>query len=512
MCEKNKSCSKKVGKNFSNSSLFTIIFRIYCGIICSLVCFLCYALIKKTEHSIIYMFICIFVFLGLITLIFWQARMRKQLYLSAFFDDVTGGENLKYMENYVMNELKKNPDTEYALVYVDMVKFKLINDKFGHDISSDALRNIYIMLKDFLNSGEFVSRITGDEFLIFLKFKSKKEFKDRLSVVMNDISAFGKNELQNTSIIFRVGIYRIKDRDLSFDQMMDRADMAQHTLAQQGGYETKYAFYDDSTRNSLRRDYDIQQKMQESLERKEFEVYLQPKYNIQNNVLLGAEALIRWNDSEKGLLQPSSFISLFEYNGFITEIDRFVFRQVCRYIRSWLDSGYDPGVISVNLSQAHFLEPNFLEKFEKIRCEYDVPAKYIELELTESLVFQNMPLLFDIIEELHNLGYKCSLDDFGSGYSSLNILKNIPVDVLKLDRGFFIGKYDDRSQQVINGIINLTRDLGIKTVAEGVETESQISFLREIGCDAVQTYIYAKPMPINEYRLFADKEIATKKE
>ena len=416
--------------------------------------------------------------------IYWKGKFKKQLFYSAYTDEVTGGVNLKYLENHVKRVLNQNQEDKFVLVYINMVKFKLVSDNLGNDV------------------GKLVQ---------FMKSPSNTDTIDRLRVVMNRINNYGKQELDGTNLIFKVGIYRIEDNSMEFQQMFDRADMAQQTLAQQGGYETKYAFYDESTRSSLKRDYEIQKKMQSSLDHKEFEVYLQPKYNIQTNKLLGAEALIRWNDSERGLIGPDSFISLFEYNGFITKIDKYVFRQVCRHIRAWLDAGYDPGVISVNLSKAHFDNPNFLDEFENIRKEYSVPPKYIDLELTESLVCQNMALLFDLTEELHNLGYKCSLDDFGSGYSSLNILKNIPVDVLKLDRGFFIGNYDDRSMQVINGIISITKNLGISTVAEGVETTSQIDFLKEIGCDAVQTFIYARPMPINEYRLFAEKAMTQEK-
>ncbi|NLM00666.1 MAG: EAL domain-containing protein [Treponema sp.] len=487
-----------------------IIIKIFYAILFAVICFLCFLQIKLDSKNTLNFLLSAFIIVGLLILLLYQENMRKRLYKSAYFDDVIDGENLKYMQYYVEKELKKNPDVNYCIAYIDMVKFKLINDKFGHEISTEALKNIFTMLKKSLSSGEFVARIVGDEFLIFMKFISNTETKNRLKVVMDAISVYGRKELQQTNIIFRVGIYKITDKSMYFHKMMDRANMAQYTLAQQGGYETKYAFYNEDTRHSLKRDYEIQQKMQTSFDHKEFEVYLQPKYNIQTNTLQGAEALIRWNHDEWGMLYPASFISIFEYNGFIVKIDRFVFRQVCRYIRSWLDAGYDFGVISVNLSKAHFLEPNFLDEFEKIRKEYDVPSKYIEFELTESLVFQNMTLLFDLTEELHLLGYKCSLDDFGSGYSSLNVLKNIPVDVLKLDRCFFTGKYDVRSRQVINGIISLTHDLGIKTVAEGVETSSQIEFLKEIGCDAVQTFIYAKPMPINEYRLFADKFMTTK--
>ncbi len=437
--------------------------------------------------------------------IYWKGKFKRELFYLAYTDQVTGGVNLKYLENHVKNVLNHNQNDKFVLVYINMVKFKLVSDNLGNDVGKLVLKRIYQFLAKSLKEEEYVARVSSDEFVQFMKSSSNTDTIDRLRVVMNRINNYGKQELDGTNLIFKVGIYRIEDNSMEFQQMFDRADMAQQTLAQQGGYETKYAFYDESTRSSLKRDYEIQKKMQSSLDHKEFEVYLQPKYNIQTNKLLGAEALIRWNDSERGLIGPDSFISLFEYNGFITKIDKYVFRQVCRHIRAWLDAGYDPGVISVNLSKAHFSNPNFLDEFENIRKEYSVPPQYIDLEITESLVCQNMALLFDLTEELHNLGYKCSLDDFGSGYSSLNILKNIPVDVLKLDRGFFIGNYDDRSMQVINGIISITKNLGISTVAEGVETTSQIDFLKEIGCDAVQTFIYARPMPINEYRLFAEK-------
>lgn len=446
----------------------------------------------------------IFVF-GIFCVIWRQERMRKRLYKLAYYDDLTGGENLKRLEDFVTYKLQTDTKNSFCLVYANIVKFKLINDKFGYDIGNQTLIDVYELMKESLFQDEMTARVSADNFLLFMETKSNEDTITRLRAIMGKINYYGRQKLDNTSIIFKIGIYNITDRQMQFSQIMDRADMAQQTLANRGEYETKYVFYDEKTRSTLKHEYAIQQKMQTALDNREFLVYLQPKYNIQMNCLMGAEALVRWHDKEKGILDPEMFISLFEYNGFVVKIDRFVFRQVCRYIRTWLDAGCQPGVISVNLSRAHFEIPDFIDEFEKIRQEYDVPAKYIELELTESLVFENMGLLFDLTEELHSLGYKCSLDDFGSGYSSLNILKNISVDVLKLDRGFFIGNYDERSMHVINGIINITRELGIKTVAEGVETESQIDFLKKIGCDAVQTFMYAKPMPINEYRVFAEK-------
>ena len=196
---------------------------------------------------------------------------------------------------------------------------------------------------------------------------------------------------------------------------------------------------------------------------------------------------------------------MFENNGFILDLDLYVFDRTCHLLRQWIDRGINPIVISVNLSRAYLQDFAFLGKFEEIRRKYGVPSKYIELELTETVVFENMTILSDIINLIHDLGYSCSIDDFGSGYSSLNILKNIPVDTIKIDRGFFIGENSDsiKSDTIVRSVIDLARKLKMKTVSEGIEYKNQVEFLKDAKCDMVQGYYFSKPIPITEFEKLA---------
>jgi EAL domain-containing protein (putative c-di-GMP-specific phosphodiesterase class I) len=249
----------------------------------------------------------------------------------------------------------------------------------------------------------------------------------------------------------------------------------------------------------------IENRMKSALKNEEFQIYLQPKYDISQNKIAGAEALVRWADPNRGLIPPNDFIPLFENNGFILDLDLYVFDRTCHLLRQWIDRGVNPVVISVNLSRAYLHDFTFLGKFEEIRRKYEVPSNLIELELTETVVFENMEILTDIINLIHDLGYSCSIDDFGSGYSSLNILKNIPVDTIKIDRGFFIGENSDtvKSDTIVRSVIDLARKLKMKTVSEGVEYKDQVDFLKEAKCDMIQGYYFSKPIPITEFEKLA---------
>lgn len=245
----------------------------------------------------------------------------------------------------------------------------------------------------------------------------------------------------------------------------------------------------------------IEDNMEHALENNEFIVYFQPKVELKTNKIAGAEALVRWQNSKKELIPPNEFIPIFEKNGFITKLDIYVFEEVCKTIRKWLNEGINPIPVSVNLSRMHLQNPNFLKKYKEIQEKYEVPADLLEIELTETLVFENFEQLKKVIDDIHQMGFSCSIDDFGSGYSSLNLLKEIPVDILKLDRIFFSKKNDKRGNSVIESIISLAKKLNMTTISEGVETISQVEFLRKADCDLVQGYVYSKPLAKDDFEI-----------
>ncbi len=433
---------------------------------------------------------------------------RKELYNLAFQDTVTGGGNRAWFLYEAEQILQSAEPDQYALVLLDIDNLKILNDTFGYDAGNMVLKLIYQFSRELLDSGEIVSRSMQDDFIMLLHYSANDTLVDRIEKLVakiNNCDKTGTGIDNNYIISLSAGVYRIEDTRLELLSVFDRAAMALSRAKKLQGILLRYAFFQEQDRLRLREEKRIENRMEEALANNEFVVYIQPKYNISTNKVSGAEALIRWLDPEKGMIPPDMFIPLFERNGFIFKIDLFVFEQVCKMIREEIDRGLKPHKISVNLSRAYLNRPHFLDSFKDLCYKYAVPPSYLELELTETIVFENMNILIQKIEEMHSFGFTCSLDDFGSGYSSLNILKMVPVDVLKLDKEFFADTENatDRGASVIESVIELARKLKMKTVSEGVEKEWQVEFLRKAKCDTVQGYIYCRPVPMHEYEKIA---------
>ncbi len=432
-----------------------------------------------------------------------QITYKNKLQTLAYIDPVTNGWNSNWFKTQIPRILKIAPQVKFVLVLLDIDKFKVLNDAFGHSKGDAFLAYIYNCIEKQQKSSEIVCRLESDCFLFLMKFDSNHEIQERLEKLSHQINSFTETFEQKYFISMSCGICQIDNVDEELFIYIDRCEVALHCCAKTIG-RTRFlrsAFFNECDRTKLIEEKKIENKMAKALETGQFSVYLQPKYNIDHNKIAGAEALVRWNDPERGMIMPNDFISLFEKNGFIQKLDLFVFEKVCKMIRSWLDAGAVPVVVSVNLSRAYLDSLLFLDHLEKIRNTYSVPAKYIELELTESIVYENMGLLLTIINKIHSLGYTCSIDDFGSGYSSLNLLRNVPVDTLKLDRGFFLDSEEspERGNAVISSVIDLARKLNMKTVSEGVENIVQVNFLRDAQCDLVQGYVFSKPVPISDF-------------
>ena len=245
----------------------------------------------------------------------------------------------------------------------------------------------------------------------------------------------------------------------------------------------------------------LESEAEKAIEAGEFKVYMQPKVNIQNNnCLSGAEALVRWLSPSRGLVPPDRFISLFEKSDRIVMLDRYMFGQVCRWYRNYLDGGGRPLSIAVNVSKVGLLRKDFIQYYSETKRCFGIPDGYLELEFTEGVLLNDTDMFSDIVRQLQSKGFTCSLDDFGSGYSSLNLLKNLPIDVLKLDIMFFHKSRDmGRERIVISNFIHMAKELKIKTIAEGVEDTDSVEFLKNCGCDVVQGYTFFKPMPLEEF-------------
>ncbi len=387
----------------------------------------------------------------------------------------------------------KNPDAEYGVFFFDLLKFKAINDMFGYSEGDALLKHIADILKCDCMKIESACRVTGDKFA-FLANVANSSAED----IANTLIAKIKEYDISFEIIVNVGIYLVAKEDISGDGMLDKAMLAQSTV--KGNFAEHIGFYSDSLRDDMLSEQEIFAEMNTALAEEQFIVYYQPQYNHSTGMLVGAEALVRWLHPQKGMISPARFIPIFEKNRFITKLDFYVFEKVATLLRYSIDNRYSIVPISVNFSTHDIFSPNFVEKLEKIRHKYDIPAKYLRIEITESVLAGNTKAVNDIINELHACGYLIEMDDFGAGYSSLNVLKDLDFDIIKLDMLFLKndGK-NNRGGTILSSVINMAKWLNLPIIAEGIETVDQADFLQSIGCNYVQGYLYSRPLPEKQY-------------
>ncbi|MEG2710257.1 MAG: EAL domain-containing protein [Clostridia bacterium] len=429
------------------------------------------------------------------------AQANAALERIAYIDPVTGGLNRAKFELTVGNVLQTAAPGAYVLVWLNLQKFKLINDQGGSATGDRALKYIHDTIARRLAEGEYLARLAADNFVLLLKAGTKAQIAARLNKFASDVNRFNQQKKDKYILTFTAGVYLIGGGELSVTKLEDRANAARKSTSLKKVERAQLCvcgFYNEMVREKLMREKEIENRMRDALANHEFEVYLQPKLSLKEDRIVGAEALVRWNDPRVGLIAPDAFIPLFEKNGFIVQMDLYVFECVCRMIKGWLDAGREAVRVSVNLSRVHFSNANFLDAYLDLRKKYAVPAHLIELEFTETMVFENPTTFVDVISQLHRHGFTCSIDDFGSGYSSLNALKDMDVDVLKLDKAFFTSRDMDNSRErtMIRSVINLAKDLTMSTVAEGVETQPQADFLRETDCDLLQGFVFSRPVTI----------------
>lgn len=424
----------------------------------------------------------------------------------AFVDPITGGRNHVCFELEAEQLLKKAKPKEFSFITINISKFKLINDSFGNDAGNNVLKYIYRTIDKHLKQGELLCRMASDNFDILVHNRTEKGILEFMKGIAEDINIFNTNESYKYYISITGGVYCIAEPELSIISIRDRANVARKNLrAASGNHLFSCVFYSDVERLRQLREKEIENKMESALKNDDFVVYLQPKVTTSNKVISGAEALVRWLDKEKGLIPPNDFIPFFEKNGFIIKLDLYVFEQVCKYIRKWIDNGKAPVPVSVNLSKRHLENPDFIESYREIQKKYNIPPELIEIELTETLVFENLEQIIQTVTKIHDSGFSCSLDDFGSGYSSLNMLKDIKVDALKLDREFFSSPNSDnpRERAIIQSVVDMAKKLNMTTISEGVETLYQLEFLKKIDCDMAQGFVISKPVPIDEFEMLA---------
>ncbi len=449
------------------------------------------------------------VFLAFIIMVFHLFNeSRRRLEHFAFLDDVTGGMNNAAFQLKYREASQSMKPFSYTIVMLDVKGFKLVNEMFGIDGGNHMLSYIYEVIRHYINAkdNEFVARSESDHFFLCMKECEPVMIQTRLNQIIKEVNAFRNTDVSPFPVVFQQGACIINDPGQEITILQDRTRIAYQSMENESC--EKCIFYDDIFAEKIKKEQELNALFEESLKNNDFQVYLQPKISTKDSMVAGAEALVRWVHPQKGMIFPSDFIPLFEKNGKICRLDLYMFESVCRLIDDWRNRGRELVPISVNLSRQHFQYEGYLEPFAKVARKYNIPEGIIELELTESTFFDDkqINIVKEGISQMHKLGFKCSLDDFGSGFSSLGLLKEFDVDVLKLDRRFFLDMSRKKAKDVISCLIELAAKLHVKTVAEGIEELWQVEYLRRVNCDMIQGYVYSKPLPVNEFERWTDRK------
>lgn len=435
----------------------------------------------------------------LLVLLYIYRNNRRQLEHIAFVDEVTGGMSNAAFRIKLKELLKSAEKNRYTVVVINICNFKLINESFGSREGDKTLRYCMEVLQRNVRKGELAARGEEDNFFLCLEENRQEAIAARLRALIADINSFNDTAKTPYYLFFRQGAYLIDDPRLDITIIQDRVMTA--CLNRKEYEENSCVFYDFHFTRRMQQEHELNAMLPAALANRDFQVYLQPKVDLRKEKVAGAEALVRWQHPEKGMIPPGDFIPLFEKNGNICKLDFYVFEEVCRLLDRWREEGRELFPISVNLSRQHFRNPDFMEQFVVMADAYRIPKGLLELELTESIFFDDkgIALVRENINKMHELGFKCSLDDFGSGFSSLGLLKEFDVDTIKLDRRFFMDMSKPKARDVVECLIELSRKLKVQTVAEGIETGEQMEFLKRIQCDMVQGYYYSRPLPAEEF-------------
>ena len=422
-------------------------------------------------------------------------RLRNQLALlprEDGCDELTGLYGRQQFLTELQRLLQTDRERRYTLIYTNIPRFRVLNEQFGQRAGDQILCALGHELRDWFSDG-IVGRPGEDHFVICCPEERAvpEELNRRGAAVMRRLHI-------HRTLRIHCGLYAVEDPDLPPQQICDRAEMALRTLGDQsaGGF----ARYDDDLRRELLEEQELTDEMGEALASGQFHIYLQPIYSLSTEKPVSAEALVRWIHPKKGLISPARFIPIFERNGFITRLDAYVWETTFRYLAHFRELGYPDFPISANMSRVDIYNPGLCGELTALARKYGVDPSLFRIEVTESAYMEDPSQLLDALNQLNAAGFPILMDDFGSGYSSLNMLMNIPVSTLKIDMGFVRGLgTSERTGSVVNSVIRMAKWLEMTVVTEGVETREQLDYLRSIGCDRVQGYYYSKPLPIEEF-------------
>ncbi len=444
--------------------------------------------------------IILFAFAIILLILFSRKDYLKTLEKIAYYDKLTGGPNLLKLKMHMETVLSANPNDQHIIVKMDIANFKAINAVFGVDIANKVLCAIAETSKEVNETSFLKARITADEFFMFASGEHLANLEEDRKYFESHFKSLVP-ELKEYNFYFRYGRYFIKNGETDVNEIINKVTIA-HRFAKTKNISNVWD-YDEIYSQQVLKEAEIANKMHKALDNNEFQAYLQPKYDIQLKKIVGAEALVRWIESDHTMIYPGEFIPLFEQNGFIIDLDKHIFKCVCEMLSNWKNIGVELIPISINFSRLHIHNLNFVNDLKQIASSYQIETRYLEIEITETAVLENESELLHVITELKDAGFSISIDDFGSGYSSLGMLKNFKADTLKLDRSFFTNTEEkpefNRGKHIVKSIVELATALGMNIVAEGIETENQLEFIKSVHCYVIQGYYFSRPIPIIEF-------------
>lgn len=398
------------------------------------------------------------------------------------------GKKRRFRRN--VNNLVFSSQKNIGFIQFDIRKFKIVNDLYGEKFGDQVLDFINRQLKEVCNEEQFFVNLRSDVFMVVTEYDKEEELVSFIHQLDDRIKTY-----KNVKLQFVYGIYTVQDREMELRQMEDRSAMARK--AAKNNILSNILFYNEQFKESLYNRKFIEENMQAAINERQFLMYLQPKYSITKNEIIGAEALVRWNHPDRGMIYPNQFIPIVEENGFVKKVDYYIWGEACRFIKKCEDAGIDSCPVSVNVSRIHLRDNECVHVLSDMINECGINKKLLELEITETASDQQISKK---ALQLKEEGFTLLMDDFGSGYSSLNILLETPFDVIKLDKKFMENMIvSGKGRLILEQVVLMAGKLELGLLAEGVETEEQIEMLRNIGCDQVQGYYYAKPMPEEEF-------------
>jgi diguanylate cyclase (GGDEF)-like protein/PAS domain S-box-containing protein len=427
-----------------------------------------------------------------------RKQAEDRIHFMANHDALTGLPNRTLLNDRLSQALlyAQRYDRWVTVLFVDLDNFKIVNDSLGHNAGDELLKTIAGRMVHCIRATDTVVRLGGDEFVIVLfdQPKNADVISETVQKIQSAIGELVRLEGHDLRVTSSLGVATYPDDGIDVDTLLANADAAMYRAKELG--RDNFQFYTAELNTKVHEKFLLQEELRNALARSEFVLHYQPQVDLRTGRVFAVEALVRWNHPKLGMIPPMKFIPMAEENGLIVPIGDWVLREACWQNKAWQDAGLPPMVVSVNVSARQFKEMNLINRVVRALKDSGLEARYLELELTESLIMQDVELAVATMKDLQGLGVQLSIDDFGTGYSSLSALKTFPVTRLKIDKSFVDGLLADENDRAVAGaVISLGQKLNMRVIAEGVETEAQAAFLRDINCDEMQGYLFSKPVP-----------------